>query len=206
MRTSRSTNDKRSILVVDDDERMRALLTEVFGAAGFSTTTAASGEEALELAVSGETALVVLDVSLPGCSGYEVCRQLRETFGDAIGIVFLSGERTESLDRVAGLLLGADDYVAKPFAPDELVARVRSVLRRGSSEVPERMSKLTLRELQVLRLLAVGQAQGEIASELVISPKTVGTHIEHILQKLDLHSRAQAVALAYQEDLLGTGT
>ena len=66
------------------------------------------------------------------------------------------------------------------------------------------MSGLTRRELQVLRLLADGQAQAEIASELVISTKTVGTHIEHILSKLDVRSRAQAVALAYREDLLGS--
>jgi DNA-binding NarL/FixJ family response regulator len=200
--TSRNHQAQRSILLVDDDEGMRALLTEVFSAAGFATPTAASGEEALELAASDKPALVVLDVSLPGCSGYEVCSRLRQTFGQTIGIVFLSGERTESLDRVAGLLLGADDYMTKPFAPDELVARVRSVLRRAH-EAPSQVSGLTRRELQVLRLLADGQAQAEIASELVISTKTVGTHIEHILSKLDVRSRAQAVALAYREDLLG---
>ena len=144
----------------------------------------------------------MLDVSLPGCSGYEVCSRLRQTFGQTIGIVFLSGERTESLDHVAGLLLGADDYVAKPFDPDELVARVRAILRRGAHEVPKQRSGLTRREQQVLQLLAEGQAQAEIASELVISTKTVGTHIEHILAKLEVRSRAQAVALAYREDLL----
>jgi DNA-binding NarL/FixJ family response regulator len=202
---SRSKHANRSILIVDDDEGMRTLLTDVFEASGFTTVTAASGEEALELAGSGKADLVVLDVSLPGCSGYEVCRQLREALGQTIGIVFVSGERTESLDRVAGLLLGADDYVAKPFAPDELVARARSVLRRGAPDMPRRMSGLTRRELEVLRLLAVGHAQAEIASELVISTKTVGTHIEHILEKLDVRSRAQAVALAYREDLLGAG-
>jgi DNA-binding NarL/FixJ family response regulator len=203
--TSRNHQAKRSILLVDDDEGMRALLTEIFSAAGFTTLTAASGEEALELATSDRPALVVLEVSLPGCSGYEVCRRLRETVGQAIGIVFLSGERTESLDHVAGLLLGADDYVAKPFDPDELVARVRAVLRRGAHEVPKQVSGLTRRELQVLQLLAQGQAQPEIASELVISTKTVGTHIEHILAKLDARSRAQAVAIAYREDLLSAG-
>jgi DNA-binding NarL/FixJ family response regulator len=203
--TSRDNHASRSILLVDDDEGMRALLGNVFSAAGFTVLTAASGEEALELAATGKPALVVLDVSLPGCSGYEVCRRLRETMGQAIGIVFVSGERTESLDHVAGLLLGADDYVAKPFDPDELVARVRAVLRRGAHEVPKHPSGLTRREMQVLRLLAGGQAQAEIASELVISTKTVGTHIEHILAKLDVRSRAQAVAFAYREDLLSAG-
>ena len=200
--TSRNHQGKRSILLVDDDEGMRALLKEVFSAAGFATLTAASGEEGLELAASDTPALVVLDVSLPGCSGYEVCSRLRQTFGQTIGIVFLSGERTESLDHVAGLLLGADDYVTKPFDPDQLVARVRAILRRGAHEVPKQTSGLTRREQQVLQLLAEGQAQAEIASELVISTKTVSTHIEHILAKLEVRSRAQAVALAYREDLL----
>jgi DNA-binding NarL/FixJ family response regulator len=202
--TSRKHQAKRSILLVDDDEGMRAVLTEVFSAAGFTALTAASGEEALELAASDKPALVVLEVSLPGCSGYEVCSRLRQTFGQTIGIVFLSGERTESLDHVAGLLLGADDYVVKPFDPDQLVARVRAILRREAHEVPKQASGLTRREQQVLQLLAQGQAQAEIASELVISTKTVGTHIEHILAKLDVRSRAQAVALAYREDLLGS--
>jgi DNA-binding NarL/FixJ family response regulator len=202
--TSRKHQAKRSILLVDDDEGMRAVLTEIFSAAGFTALTAASGEEALELAASDKPALVVLEVSLPGCSGYEVCSRLRQTFGQTIGIVFLSGERTESLDHVAGLLLGADDYVVKPFDPDQLVARVRAILRRGAHEVPKQASGLTRREQQVLQLLAQGQAQAEIASELVISAKTVGTHIEHILAKLDVRSRAQAVALAYREDLLGS--
>jgi DNA-binding NarL/FixJ family response regulator len=202
--TSRNHQAKRSILVVDDDEGMRTVLTEIFSAAGFTALTAASGEKALELAASDKPALVVLEVSLPGCSGYEVCSRLRQRFGQTIGIVFLSGERTESLDHVAGLLLGADDYVVKPFDPDQLVARVRAILRRGAQEVPKQTSGLTRREQQVLQLLAQGQAQAEIASELVISTKTVGTHIEHILAKLDVRSRAQAVALAYREDLLGS--
>lgn len=202
---SREYQARQSILLVDDDEGMRALLDEVFSAAGFTALTAASGEEALELAVSARPALVVLDVSLPGCSGYEVCRRLREMLGQTIGIVFVSGERTESLDHVAGLLIGADDYVAKPFHPDELVARVRAVLRRGARQAPRQTSGLTRREMEVLRLLASGQAQAEIASELVISTKTVGTHIEHILAKLEVRSRAQAVALAYREDLLSAG-
>ena len=203
---SREPQARQSILLVDDDDGVRALLDEVFTAAGFTALTAASGEEALEVAVSARPALVVLDVSLPGCSGYEVCRRLREMLGQTIGIVFVSGERTESLDHVAGLLIGADDYVAKPFQPDELVARVRAVLRRGAHEAaPRQASGLTRRELEVLRLLASGQAQAEIASELVISTMTVGTHIEHIFAKLEVRSRAQAVALAYREDLLGAG-
>lgn len=117
-------------------------------------------------------------------------------------MIFLSGERTESFDRVAGLLVGADDYLVKPFDPDELAARVRAVLRRAQPSVPAPLQSLTRRELEVLRLLADGLDQRQIAAELVISAKTVGTHIERILGKLGVHSRAQAVALAYRDELL----
>jgi DNA-binding NarL/FixJ family response regulator len=114
-----------------------------------------------------------------------------------------SGERTKSFDRAAGLLIGADDYLIKPFAPDELVARVQRLLGRVQAPAPPRgLSRLTKRELEVLGLLADGMSQVDIAHSLVISQKTVGTHIEHILSKLGVKSRAQAVALAYRDRLL----
>jgi DNA-binding NarL/FixJ family response regulator len=186
------------VLVVDDDAGARALLEAVLAGGGFEVAAAATGEEALSLARSPVAAVV--DVVLPGMSGYEVCRRLRERHGPQLPVVFVSGERTESFDRVAGLMLGGDDYLVKPFAADELVARVRACLRRAPAPGP---SPLTRRELEVLRLLAEGLDQAAIARRLVISPKTVGTHIEHILEKLSVHSRAQAVAVAYRDHLLG---
>jgi two-component system response regulator BaeR len=156
---------------------------------------------------------VLLDVCLPGASGYEVCRELRDRFGDTLGIVFVSGERVDSIDRVSGLLLGADDYVVKPFDPDELLARVRTVVRRvarpressaGTGHATGSRAadtELTPRELEVLELLAEGLTQAQIARQLVISPRTVGTHIQNLLGKLDVHSRAQAVALAHRTGL-----
>jgi DNA-binding NarL/FixJ family response regulator len=111
--------------------------------------------------------------------------------------------RIESFDRVAGLLIGADDYLVKPFAADELLARVRRLVRQATPLVPSLASKLTAREQEVLRLLAKGAEQDDIGRQLFISRKTVGTHIEHILQKLGVRSRTQAVALACREDLLG---
>ena len=145
----------------------------------------------------------MLEVALPGLCGYEVCHQLRGQFGDGLPIIFVSGDRTEPFDAVAGLLLGADDYLAKPISPDELLARVRRLDRRSIPVVPGVAAKLTRREMEVLRLLAEGHEQDEIAQELYISRKTVGTHIEHILRKLGVRSRAQAVALAYRDDLVG---
>jgi len=162
-----------------------------------------SGLEALELTRAGERPdLVVLDVQLPGMSGYEICRELRDEFGDALPILFVSGFRTESLDRVAGLLVGADDYLVKPFAPDELIGRVRSLIRRSRAGVPSGSDwGLTRREDEVLGLLASGLRQEEIATRLVVSPRTVGAHIQNVLRKMGATSRTQAVALAYRRDL-----
>jgi two-component system nitrate/nitrite response regulator NarL len=188
------------VLVVDDDDFLRAMLVELLERAGWDVREAPDGESALAAAAREQPQAVVLDVRLPGISGWEVCRSLRASFGDSLGVLFISGERVEPIDRVAGLLLGGDDYLVKPFAPDELLVRLQHVVQRVPGRGVARV--LTQRELQVLRLLAEGRRQAEIASELVISPRTVGTHIEHILGKLGVHSRAQAVAMAYRDRLI----
>jgi DNA-binding NarL/FixJ family response regulator len=190
-----------AVLVVDDDEVYRELISTVLGRAGFSTVGAADGEEAMAAARRHLPRLVVLDVRLPDVSGYEVCRELRDEFGDRLAIMFLSGERTEGFDLAAGLLVGADDYLVKPFSADELLARVR-VRLPAREAAPPRPSDLTKRELEVLRLLAEGLSQKEIAAELVISSKTVAAHVQHVLGKLGVHSRTQAVAQAYRRGLL----
>jgi DNA-binding NarL/FixJ family response regulator len=190
-----------TVLVVDDDAAQRELISTVLGRAGFLTVDASNGEEAMAAARQHLPRLVVLDVRLPDVSGYEICRRLRDEFGATLSIVFLSGERTEGLDRAAGLLVGGDDYLVKPFSPDELLARVRIRLP-AAPEQPPLPSDLTRRELEVLGLLAEGLSQKEIAVSLVISSKTVAAHIQHILGKLGVHSRAQAVAQAYRRGLL----
>jgi DNA-binding NarL/FixJ family response regulator len=190
------------ILVVDDDDGFRSLISVVLDQYGYAPLEASTGEEALELAASTPPLLVVLDVRLPGMSGYEVCRALREEFGDGLPIIFVSGERTQSFDRVAGFLIGGDDYLVKPFALDDFVARVRRHLERTSRLPAGAGVKLTKRELEVLRLFARGFSQAEIARRLFVSPKTVGTHSERMFKKLGAHSRAQAVSLAYEHALL----
>lgn len=150
---------------------------------------------------------VVLDMCLPDVNGLEVCRELREEFGDELPIMFGSGHRFESFDRVAGLLMGADDYLPKPFDPDELVARLRRLARsrsRPGSRVGSDDFGLTPRELEVLALLAKGDRSAKIASQLTISEKTVATHLQRVLGKLGVHSRAEAVAWAYRERLIET--
>jgi DNA-binding response OmpR family regulator len=189
------------VLVVDDDDDLRKMLSRLLDVVGHPVTGAATGAEALALAQRIQPALVLLDVHLPDISGYEVCHELRDTFGEQLPIMFLSGARTESYDRVSGLLLGADDYVVKPFAPDELLARVRRLLARSVRDDEARRHDLTARELEVLAHLAAGQDQATIADALVISEKTTATHIQHILTKLGVHSRAEAVAFAHRHGI-----
>jgi DNA-binding NarL/FixJ family response regulator len=189
------------VLVVDDDGNCRSMITTVIGRAGFETVEAATGDEALDAARRERPRAVLLDIDLPGVNGYEVCAQLRERHGHDLPIIFLSGARIESFDRAGGLLIGADDYVVKPFDPGELVARLRRLDRRaraadGRGTGRSRESPLTRREEQIYGFLVKGLSQKEIAAELVISGKTVATHIQRILAKLGVHSRAQAVALA----------
>jgi DNA-binding NarL/FixJ family response regulator len=197
-----AANQRGQVLVVDDDllfvQSTRALLED----AGFPTLGAETGEEALRLAREHAPPVVLLDIHLPKLNGYEVCRALRSDLGRSIGIAFVSGSRTDSVDISSGLLIGADDYLVKPCDPSELVARVAALMRRvhpngGNSR------RLTRREVEVLRLLSDGLEQRDIAALLTISPKTVAIHIEHILGKLHVHSRAQAVATAYRENLIG---
>ena len=196
-----STDSRRGrVLIVDDDERFRGLIAALVEQAGFEAQHAETGEDALRLAAEDVPTIVLLDVVLPGLSGYEVCRRLREKFGDSLPIIFVSGARTQDYDRAAGMLLGADDYVTKPFDPGELLARIR---RHASRSRQTRVAiHLTPREQQVLALLASGLGQKDIAAALVISEKTVATHIQRLLTKLGAHSRAQAVATAHREGLV----
>jgi DNA-binding NarL/FixJ family response regulator len=188
------------ILIVDDDALMRELVAAVLEEAGYETLSVACGEEALRAASRSSLSAAVLDVNLVGLSGYEVCHELRRRHGAGLPIVFISGDRTEPFDRAAGMLLGADDYVVKPFAPAELLGRVSALI--DGADPQGRRGVLTAREHEILELLALGLAQSAIADRLRISPRTVATHIERILAKLGVRSRAQAVALAYRDALV----
>ncbi len=196
------------VLVVDDDRAFSKFLRLVLERAGYETLEATSGEDALRIARDCSPVVVLLDIVLPRLNGYEVCHGLRKMLGDTAAIVFISGARTDPVDVASGLLVGADDYMVKPVDPDELVARVGALARRvqgmrsdgnGTGTAP----KLTPRETEILEMLADGCSQRDMAQLLSISPKTVGLHIEHILGKLDVHSRTQAVAAAYRRNLVG---
>lgn len=191
------------VLVVADDAAFRIAVGNLLGGVGLATRGAASGEKALIAVEERRPDLVVLDTQLPEMSGYELCHELRERFGEGLGLVFTSATRTESGDRVAGLLLGADDYIVRPFAPDEFVARIRRLVMRSTPDVAAPIAgRLTVREREVLSLLVAGESQAEIALALSISPRTVAKHVEHLVAKLGARNRAHAVALAVRDHLI----
>jgi two-component system, OmpR family, response regulator len=117
------------ILVVDDEPHIREVICFSLDKAGFSTTTARNGAEAMMAVGRGGIDFMVLDIGMPEMDGLEVCRQVRKS--SDLPILFLSA-RDEEIDRVLGLEIGGDDYVTKPFSPRELVARVKAILKRSN--------------------------------------------------------------------------
>jgi two-component system, OmpR family, phosphate regulon response regulator PhoB len=122
--------DGERVLVVDDEPDIVALVAYHLAKAGYRVSTASSGAAAIDQARRERPALVVLDLMLPGISGYEVLERLRSEDGTRGAAVLLLSARREEPDRVRGLMLGADDYLTKPFSPQELVLRVGAILRR----------------------------------------------------------------------------
>ncbi len=118
---------KTDLLVVDDDLALSSLMTEFFGDEEFRIITAATGEEAVEIVSASPFSLIILDVMLPGIDGFTVLRRIRELTDTPVLMLTTRGATS---DRVQGLDSGADDYLPKPFQPEELLARIRSVLRR----------------------------------------------------------------------------
>ena len=123
---------KAHMLVVDDDPRITELLRRILAYEGYSVAIAASGDEALKRTLERPPDLIVLDIMLPGINGLEVARRLRAA-GDNVPILMLTA-RDSIANRVEGFEMGADDYLIKPFAPEELLARVKALLRRNQEE------------------------------------------------------------------------
>jgi DNA-binding response OmpR family regulator len=119
----------RSIFVVDDEENIRYILSQYLAREGYQVETFASVEEVLVRLQSGYPDMFILDIMLPGRDGLDFCQEIRSRSG--VPVIFISA-RGEEVDRILGLELGGDDYMAKPFSPRELVARVRSLFRRSS--------------------------------------------------------------------------
>jgi two-component system, OmpR family, response regulator len=202
------------ILVVDDDPHIREVLAFALGEAGFETTEARDGAQAIDAFARTKPDLVVLDIVMPELDGTDVCRRIRAE--SAVPIVFLSS-RDDEVDRVLGLELGGDDYVTKPFSPRELVARVRAVLRRVKPEgtsAADRMLRhgrlavdldrftvawqgreapLTVTELGILRTLLGRPGKVYSRDELmdrayddstVVADRTIDSHVRRVRSKL----------------------
>jgi two-component system, OmpR family, response regulator len=146
------------VLVVDDDEFIRDLTSSALRIAGFATATSGTGLDALASIERQRPDLVVLDVGLPGVDGFEVCRRLRAS-GDQTPVVFLTARDADE-DKISGFTKGGDDYLTKPFSLEELVARVRAVLRRTGPQAPPsrlRYADLELDE-ETLRVTRAGRS------------------------------------------------
>jgi two-component system, OmpR family, response regulator len=119
------------VLIVDDEEKIARMVGSYLEASGYEPVIAYGGEEALSKFASDPPDCIILDISMPGKDGLEVAREIRK--GSSVPIIFLSA-RAEEIDKILGLELGGDDYVAKPFSPRELASRVKAVLRRTSPQ------------------------------------------------------------------------
>ena len=191
-----------TVLIADGDDQARRELAQLLASAGYGVIEADRGDTALSLARSNDLGAVILEIPLDGLCGYEICHLLKSEPDTDLPVVFLSGTRTETYDRIAGLLLRADDYLVKPYEAGELLARLSNLIRRFHARIRSAPQRLTNREEEVLGLMSEGLRHNEIARRLFISPKTVATHVEHIFRKLRVSSSTQAVVVAYREQLI----
>lgn len=203
------------ILLIEDEPGLVLTLSDLLAAEGYEVDTATDGPKGLAKATSLRYDLIVLDVMLPGKSGFDVCKEIRQQGGD-VAILMLTA-KTQVFDRVVGLKLGADDYLTKPFDPAELLARVEALLRRvikekltpvlryqfgnvvvdfDKAEVLKDGQPVSLagRELQLLRYLVDRRGKVVSREELLrdvweyqpdVSTRTVDVHIAWIRQKLE---------------------
>jgi two-component system catabolic regulation response regulator CreB len=183
----------RTILIVEDELAIADSIAYALRTDGFAPVHVSLGEQALAAmrAPAGPAPeLVVLDVGLPDMNGFEVCRQLRQ-FSN-VPVIFLTA-RSDEIDRIVGLEIGADDYVTKPFSPRELVARIRVVLRRLAPPPPARAAaRFELRE-QEARMLYCGQALDLTRYEYLLL-KALAEHPGHVLSRAQLMDRVWADA------------
>jgi DNA-binding response OmpR family regulator len=137
------------VLVVEDDPDIAELVVRYLDKAGYSTTRVSSGRDALDSVRTKPPDLMVLDLMLPHVDGLEVCRLLRANDKTAVIPIIMLTARAEESERIVGLEIGADDYLAKPFSPNELVARVKALLRRAHRATPEPGRPLTYGDIVV---------------------------------------------------------
>lgn len=199
--------EKTPILIVEDEEAIRAGICDVLAYHGYAPSAAATGEEGLEQALRGDFAMILLDVMLPGVNGFEICRQVREVRPQQ-AILMLTAKGSEE-DVVEGFRCGADDYVTKPFSIRELMARIEALLRRsgklgGADEVfnfgrwevdranrqarvEDRVQELTSREVDLLAVFS--REKGRIVSRRTLLQEVWGmTNVDEVYTRtVDMH-------------------
>lgn len=200
---------EKKILVIDDELHILELIQFNLEANGFGVLTCDNGEDAVKIALEQEIDLIVLDLMLPGINGIEVCRLLRERYHRNIPIIMLTAKGEEQ-DKIRGLEIGADDYMAKPFSVGELIARIKAVLRRTKEKDKtngnviivknividtekhevlkdnERL-ELTLKEFELLKMLALNR--GKVLSRDTILDKIWGYEYFGDTRTVDVHIR-----------------
>ncbi len=202
-------SDCGTVLVADCEQATRSLIAAEVARLGLACLAVNTSEAALAAVDEDEPALAVIEVELPGLNGLGLLLALHERF-EELPVILTSSKHADPVGRAAGLMLGADDYLVKPLDPTELAARMRRSMRRSGRPVGKspptdetsHVSSLSPREREILILLAEGNTENQIAAALVLSPRTVATHIQNVLRKLDVHSRAQAVVVAYRDGLV----
>jgi DNA-binding response OmpR family regulator len=193
---------RRRLLLVEDDTTLRQALTFNLTREGYDISAAADGEAALEAARNEHLDLVLLDVMLPGMSGVEVLRVLRRE-GIATPVIILSAKGDE-IDRVVGLKIGADDYIAKPFSRPELLARIEAVLRRHrrEAEAPERHERLVFDRVEI----DVSRREVRVDGELVHLTTKEFDLLAHMASSPGrIFTRDQLLARIWGYDYMGDG-
>ena len=192
-------NAKSRILVVDDEQSISDLVSTSLRFVGFEVRTAASGQEALRVAEEFKPHAMVLDVMLPDLNGFEVCEKIRNE-GQDIGVLFLTAKDAVE-DKVYGLTRGGDDYMTKPFSLEELVARLKSILRRtGAVEITGDDEKIRFADLEL------DEATHEVrrAGDLIELSPTEFTLLRYLLINADrVVSKAQILDHVWQYDFRG---
>lgn len=203
--------EEYKILIVDDNPKY---LSEALPLYGYTVQVVENGADALKTLEEGykDIDLVLLDVMMPQMDGWETLKAIRNNENTKYLPVIMVTAVNEEHKIVAGLKHGADDYVVKPFILPNLLARIEAVLRRSkwqeknknvNIEVNKDIEPLTEREKEVLKLVAEGKSNQEIAEKLFVRDVTVKTHLNTIFKKLKVKSRTQAVLLAIQMNMAG---
>ncbi len=182
------------VLVVDDDPRMLSMMRRVLEADGYHVVTAPEGESALEIVRRGHINLIILDVMMPGLDGFEVCRTVRR---ESVVPILMLTARDEAVDKVGGLDCGADDYVVKPFDTDELMARVRALLRRMQ---PRQLEVLRFHDIEVVPSEREARRDGEQLELTAREYELLELFLRHPRQVL---SREQILQDVWGFDYLG---